>query len=346
MNKILPNNFLGDLDEQWDVWVNINGKEINEDLYSIRNVQQSSDKSPFQRHWRASFWGKNKLRTISLILPNLKAFKKNLNNQSTNNLKIISGEDFYSTFKKGEKTKFLRIVLLNDEYKDEFNYLIRSIIVNVDNEFNLENVEKVFLKTINKWINFFSTKKKKLLERHQVQGIYAELKFIEDLIQYEPIDKILNCWAGPDGGLHDFVFNDFSFEVKSSLGESITIFSEDQLDSLPSEELILNFRKFDLDENGESINEICSKLRKIIKNKDDLNLFEFKLKIAGYYQENDYDKYKFVQIDNLNYKVDENFPRLIKNDFHNRIFDVSYSINLDSMDSELQISNIFKEILS
>ena len=159
MKKTIQNNFIKDLNNQWDSWSSRDSERLNEDLYSIRSVKQSSSESPFIRHWRASFWGKNKLRAITLILPNLKSFKVNLNNKSTNNLKILNGEDFYSIFKKEEKSKYLRIVLLNDEYKDEFNYLIRSIIVNVDNEINLGNIEKVFIQTINKWINLFSTKK-------------------------------------------------------------------------------------------------------------------------------------------------------------------------------------------
>ena len=147
-----------------------------------------------------------------------------------------------------------------------------------------------------RWIDYqnVSKPKEKKLSREEIQGLYAELKFIEDSLQYFSPYEILDSWRGPDHGLHDFVFRSISFEIKSTLNQSIRITSEDQLDDLDLEKLFLNVRKLSMSDKGESLNDIYEKLIKLFKNVADLELFKAKLRNSGFFEDSDFSSTKFI----------------------------------------------------
>lgn len=187
-------------------------------------------------------------------------------------------------------------------------------------------------KILKKWKEFFSSGKKPILSATEEQGLYGELKFIEDVISKMGF-HIINSWSGINHETHDFYIGQNAVEVKTTTTQApymAHINSEYQLDNNDiNGELFLRMYALRKDKNGgETLPQLINSIRNIIS--DDyscLESFNSKLLKAGYLDiAEDYYTTGFTIRERYSFKVDDGFPKIIKKDLLNGVNNIEYNI--------------------
>ena len=190
------------------------------------------------------------------------------------------------------------------------------------------------------WIMMFKRPYTDLLTENQILGLLGELIYLKKyMIPKYGQSKAIDSWLGPNKSHKDFEIDDTWYEIKVIKPSSLTvkISSIEQLDS----NFIGNLVTIILDksnkyiENAISINEYCDKLESTIINFDDKLKFRQKLTQSGYYKNEEYDKYIYKFINKKEYTVDNNFPKLSKENLSDGILKASYEVSLDYIEQFL-----------
>ena len=193
---------------------------------------------------------------------------------------------------------------------------------------------------LKRWKAFMASGRKNGLSPAEVAGLYAELLFLEELLdQGLPEQGAIDAWLGPEAAHQDFVFGNTAVEVKAVTGRDpsiIRIASEDQMETVCDR---LFLRVYRLSPEGRphdelSLNSLVEKIRETFKEAGSVHLFREKLAIAGYYFElPEFSKPSYIILGSDTYVVDEEFPRLARSKIPAGIVRVSYSIQLENIRS-------------
>ena len=156
------------------------------------------------------------------------------------------------------------------------------------------------------------------------------------------VEKILEYWQGPVGGLHDFKHPNFLVEIKTFSKNIIRINNIDQLNHKFFKNLYLGCVEIENSNSGKTVVNLIDELKNSIFKEDQIQgQFDEKLSTYGYleiHKENYKSKYL---INNINYyKVREGFPAILKQELKEGIMDVSYSIELNNCE-KFKSSNDF-----
>lgn len=214
-------------------------------------------------------------------------------------------------------------------------------IVAEDLRINLEDVSNnLFVKTSNtvirKWKNYFSSRKHPILTSSEELGLYGELCFLKKLISFLGAN-IVNSWAGPGKGTHDFYIGKNAVEVKTTSSQApyrAHISSEYQLDKTEvTGNLYLSLFAFRKDSTGtNTLPSLVNEIRKLIENENTiLDVFNEKLLKVGYIDiaEELYTNSYHLRNEYL-FSVEENFPCITRKIIPNGISDVEYTLAVDN----------------
>ncbi|MCI9061954.1 MULTISPECIES: PD-(D/E)XK motif protein [Romboutsia] len=191
-----------------------------------------------------------------------------------------------------------------------------------------------------RWITMFKKPYTDLLNESQVLGLLGELIYLKEyMIPKYGQSKAIDSWLGPDKSHKDFEIDDTWYEIKVIKPSSLTvkISSVEQLDSNLNGTLVTVI----LDKSNKqvdsyiNINKYCEELEFTITNFDDKLKFIQKLTQCGYYKNEEYDKYIYKFINKKEYAVDNNFPKLSKENLSDGIVKASYEISLDYIEKFL-----------
>ncbi|UDM62728.1 PD-(D/E)XK motif protein [Pseudoalteromonas piscicida] len=195
----------------------------------------------------------------------------------------------------------------------------------------------VALSQIKRWKAFMAGKKGQVLSAEEVRGLFSELKFLLQMLgeMNNELDA-LEAWQGPETSHQDFIFSDTAVEVKSLSGRernAVKISSEDQLESLSSSLFLKVFRLVDMPESKASIslNELVNAVEEMLTEAEAIEMFDTKLAKAGYVQMLAYDKPKFIVAEEQTYRVERDFPKIIRSELHTGLTRVGYEIKLESV---------------
>src|SRR5690606_16891342 len=127
----------------------------------------------------------------------------------------------------------------------------------------------------------------------------------------------VEAWLGPERSHQDFIFGNTSVEIKSLSGSernTVRISSEDQLESLNDSLFLRIYRLSILPDTAtaRSLNEIVNSIYMKLEDAEAIEAFDVKLAAHGYAPLPEYDQPPFVISDALTYKIDVEFPRLIR----------------------------------
>ena len=156
-------------------------------------------------------------------------------------------------------------------------------------------------------------------------------------------------WEGPNYATYDIEIEGGFVEVKSTLSRAhkeITISNLFQLDP-PGKTLNLFFCQFErTDQNGFSIDSIVDELVSLGLNRDYLNM---RLSRQGLVMGMSARRQLFILHDMLNYKIDENFPRITPSSFVGGVLPtgitkIDYTIDLDGIPAQSLIQGENHEI--
>ena len=195
----------------------------------------------------------------------------------------------------------------------------------------------VALSQIKRWKAFLAGKKGRVLSAEEVRGLFSELKSLQQML--DEMDNeldALDAWQGPETSHQDFIFSDTAVEVKSLSGRernTVKISSEDQLESLSSSLFLKVFRLIDMPESkvSFSLNALVKLVEETLTEAEAIEMFDTKLAKAGYVHMLAYDKPKFVVAEELTYRVESEFPKIVRSELNAGLARVGYEIKLESV---------------
>ena len=255
---------------------------------------------------------------------NINEIFKSLSSLSIEKLKISKNDEI------------IVINLLDKELEEPFKEFIQTLVNNVSSVISNEKAQEVFLDKISKFQKLFEKGRFGKLKKTEIRGLYAELCFLEHLIE-NTSPKVLESWQGPHNGLHDFVMDNYAVEVKSYMSQqSVRILNERQLDPHSSNNLFLAAFHIQEDPSGISINEKIEILEKKFTGKFKLQ-FISTLNDSGYFKTHAIYYEKFLLKENVRslYQINTNFPSTKVLNLNPEIFNIKYQLDLTKCDNWL-----------
>lgn len=236
-------------------------------------------------------------------------------------------------FKREDGKLMLSFSLEDDELKDIFYKFCEDIIEST----RLNQQQNTFTPAIdrwNTWIQFFSKSALPLTE-NEVLGLIGEIYFLQNvMIQKYGQEIALESYIGTDRAHKDFEVQDTWYEAKSIHNgvRSVKISSIEQLDSNTSGNLvIMTFDQSTPSYDGNiTLNKLISDLRPSLDRKWQL-LFDQKMRKAGYVEDERYDDYNYIFVNQDEYEVSGAFPKLTKESLPHGITKASYEIDISAI---------------
>ena len=216
---------------------------------------------------------------------------------------------------------------------------------------NIKDFATITQRILKKWKDFFSSGKKPILSEKSIQGLYGELLFLKELID-EFGCQIVNSWAGINNETHDFYIGQHAVEVKTTVKQApymAHINSEYQLDDQDvNGKLFLRMYAFRKNSNGgQRLPALVDELRsKLIMESNLLDLFNEKLLKAGYIDaaESFYIE-GFTTREIYSFEVSKGFPRIIRIELMNGIYDLEYSVSIaQCMDFAIEAKDMMEAL--
>ena len=248
--------------------------------------------------------------------------------------KLIDVEKLYD-YSRNEWSLLFTLKSNSNSSLDMFKYIFKDILNSVN--FNIsERKSLVDLCTRYEHWQQLLSRLPDSFGRLKQQGLLAELLVRRDnLIPNYGGDKALEMWQGPKGAKQDFILPESWIEVKSTnLGKrEIHISSLEQLDSPISygELFVVTLQESNAyDSSAICLSTVIDEIESEIN--DDLIAIDFKEKLllVGYGQNKENELY-FRVCDIESYRVNEEFPKIKRNDISTAITKVSYTLNLEAI---------------
>ena len=269
----------------------------------------------------------------------------------------LNGDLIYSIISRYEPNDLLstKLIVVNKKYdydsdewillfkltsssgnsKDMFKYIFKDIFNTIDFKGTEQNAFKALCHRYEHWQQLLS-RLPDSFGRLKQQGLLAELLILRDnLIPNYGLEKALEMWQGPKGAKQDFILPQSWIEVKSTnLGKrEIHISSLEQLDSPISygELSVVTLQESNAyDSSAICLSTVIDEIESEIN--DDLIAIDFKEKLllVGYGQNKENELY-FRVCDIESYRVNEEFPKIKRNDISTAITKVSYTLNLEAI---------------
>ncbi len=171
----------------------------------------------------------------------------------------------------------------------------------------------VLRRVLDEWRDLLSAEPARLLPRHRVVGLVAELLTLHEVLRHDP-DRDIDVWTGPGEALHDLRKGDRALEVKGSLvreGLYVEIHGLRQLEPPTGGELHLVLWRLEEDATGDiTVADAVKTILELGVNRHD---FLELLGRVGYdvADEAEYAKRRFRCVERRIYAVDETFPRIV-----------------------------------
>lgn len=249
---------------------------------------------------------------------------------SSNSIKVTLRE-------RKDKKLALEFKLLDLKFENIFLVFCEDIIKNTEN-ISKDIVISFCLKRWLFWKKMFSGTKKDFLSESKIKGLIGELLFLKESIQKYNHKIVIESWLGPLGNHKDFKFDKCWYEIKSisENAEVVDISSLEQLELEIDKEgtlIIYTLEKTNkLEQNTSNLNLIFSEIVHIITENDVLEEFYNKLILLLYIPDDYYNDFNYKIISKNSYNVNDDFPKITKNNISNNIVNVNYSINIRSID--------------
>ncbi len=261
----------------------------------------------------------------SVVIPELKGYR-------------FKGVEIFTV--ELETTTELNIYLLDNDLRDIFSLFIQNILEDIEPSVTESEAINSTFKVVLKWKKLFDKINFSGLTLDRQKGLIGELLFLNYLLSNEKSAAIaVSSWTSTEQEFQskDFTIGSSGVEIKFTAAKQprIRISSERQLDSENFDALFLVLYSAEaVKENGISLNSIIDQTRQTISNEDDLNMFNGKLQLNGYFEEDKEHYGRMFAIKKIfSFSVSPGFPKIVKNDLPIGIYDTSYSIEISAVES-------------
>ena len=264
----------------------------------------------------------------------------------------FKGVEIYTLPNEVENKTELYIYLLDNDLKDIFSLFIQNILEDIEKSVTESEAIKITLNVISKWKKLFDKINFNGLSIEQQKGLIGELLFLTTLLNNEKtFSNAVNSWTGAeqDFKAKDFTLGAVGVEVKFTASKQprIKVSNERQLDAENLSELFLILYSTEaVKDNGISLNSIVEQIRQNISTEEERNIFNSKLQLNGYFDEDKEHYSKMYSIKKtFTFAVTANFPKIVKHQLPLGIYDASYSIEISAVENFIiEPETIFEKI--
>ena len=240
---------------------------------------------------------------------------------------------------KLEKGFWISLTLTKKEFTDVFTVLCEDIISAVGTTESERRRIQGLIGRLEAWKSLFTQGPLDGLTREEQLGLWGELYVLHEYLIPTLGSAAVKTWKGPDGEIHDFQTGLWAIEVKSHAGnarpEHLRINGEHQLDDRGLDHLFLVMLSVARKEKaGESL---PSRIEKIEVSLDHdpamLRLFKRQLLQVGYYTAHEplYENTGYTLREEMQWQVQEGFPRIGEDDLPVGVTNVQYSASVAAM---------------
>jgi hypothetical protein len=236
----------------------------------------------------------------------------------------------------------LNIYLLDNELKDIFSLFIQNILEDIQQSITENEALTTTLNIVSKWKKLFDKISYNGLTLEQQKGLIGELLFLNYLLNNERTSaNAVNAWTGAEQEFQakDFTLGSIGIEIKftSSKQPRIKVSNERQLDAENLSELFLVLYSTEaVKDNGISLNSIVEQTRNNISTEEERNIFNGKLQLNGYFDDDKEHYGKMYSIKKIfAFAVTTDFPKIVKNKLPLGIYDASYSIEISAVENSI-----------
>lgn len=227
----------------------------------------------------------------------------------------------------------IQFSLINNEVRGLFYNLCLDFIESTRN-ISSEGSYDYIVNRFTQWKRLFVGSSKKIMSEPEVMGLIGELYFLKSfLFKKYNTNTALIGWSGIDNTHKDFSYDDNWYEIKATNYNSLSvkISSLEQLDSENDGILTVVFlEKMSEAFNGIKLNKIIMEIRELLSF-NEKEIFDNKLEKIGYDYNDYYDIYCYSVRQVRNYRVDDNFPRIKRDNLPKSISRVQYDILLNEI---------------
>ena len=182
------------------------------------------------------------------------------------------------------------------------------------------------------WQKLFDAATNDLLSDERQRGLIGELIFLREQLQRgrEPLEAV-EGWVGPLKEPQDFSYGEMWHEIKTVMeqAEKIRVASLEQLSLARRGELVVYRLAKTSIADGFTLNSLVKNLSELLAKKlVAAEKFEVLLFAAGYVRRAEYGEKFYRLAETMRFAVDENFPRLTRDNLPSAIVEASYSLSL------------------
>lgn len=244
-------------------------------------------------------------------------------------------EEFHQKIGPLNEKKMLVLYQEPEQSIEIFDNVMQSIYDNIINNLQ-EDLFSTLYTVLDQWKNFFMRKRDGKLTLEEQMGFYGELYFFRAWLNKFPDapPTIIDYWKGPLMNRIDYVAAKTGVEIKTTspkIREEVRISSERQLDLTPIiKTLYLYVLCVEIsDTEGESLFDILTDIINILSTRAPSTIVSLEnLLLELRIIKEDYTENKFSLLEDLAYKVDDDFPKLTSNMLPKGVSYVSYSVDL------------------
>lgn len=234
-----------------------------------------------------------------------------------------------------DKTHALHLVLVKAQDAELFELLCRDLITCTSDARSETVCLELLCARLLKWQRLFSKGGPRLLDSHEIRGLFAELSFLqlEILPRFGP--EGVGAWKGPSGFPQDFALDNKAFEIKSHLvgsPQSVRIASPSQLWVDGTDLFLCIYHLAEVSAGGKSLGGVVDELTlKLGSSASAMDKFEEKLASLGYLDLPEYRAQEFALVKRDSFAVTAGFPRIVPSALMPGIHDVTYGIQLSAL---------------
>lgn len=229
---------------------------------------------------------------------------------------------------------YLLISLKNAEMLDTFCALCNDIVESTRVCNNNDSGYVVIIDRLYSWKKLFSSRKEKLQES-TIMGILGEMIFLHSyLFPTYGQHEALVSWSGQEFTHKDFSMEHVWYEVKAihTGKQQVRISSLEQLQSNNDGELIIvSLERMSEAFDGIYLSKMANLILREITFDADKDLFLSQLYNQGYQFDTSDDRFIYDISSIKRYKVDCNFPKLIRNEINNAIIQALYDLDINEI---------------
>lgn len=234
-----------------------------------------------------------------------------------------------------DKTHELHLVLAKAQDVDLFGLLCKDLITCTAGAQSDADCIELLCTRLLKWQRLLSRGGPRLLDAHEIRGLFAELSFLklELLPRFGP--AAVQAWKGPSGFPQDFAADNKVFEIKSHLvgsPQSVRISSPSQLWVDSMDLYLCVYHLAEVSAGGTCLGALVDELTVALgASASATEEFEEKLVSLGYMDLPEYRSQLFALVKKDSFAVTDGFPRIIPSTLMPGIQEVTYGIQLAAL---------------